>query len=85
MRWVKSASGGLGGSFARNGDQIRHKFQLYDVTDTLRRRLNYNVGLSGLCFDFFDFWDFFKIWHAHTDVCSITISIEFVYVDQGVV
>ena len=29
--------------------KIRHEFQLYDVTDTLRRRLDYNVGLSGLC------------------------------------
>ena len=33
--------------------KIRHEFQLYDVTDTLRRRLDYNVGLSGLCFDSF--------------------------------
>ena len=50
VRWVKS--GGGGGSFARNVDQIRHELQLYDVTDTLsmRRRLDYNVGLSGLCF-----------------------------------
>ena len=30
-----------------------------DVTDTLRRRLNYNVGLSALCFDFFFFFFFF--------------------------
>ena len=36
---------GGGGSFARNVDQIHHDFQLYDVTDTLRRRLDYNVGL----------------------------------------
>ena len=49
---------GGGGSFARNVDQIHRDFQLYDVTDTLRRRLDYNVGLSGLCFDFF----FFEIW-----------------------
>ena len=49
-----------GGSFARNVDQIRHEFQLYDVTDTLRRRFHYNVGLSGLCFDFFfELWDIF--------------------------
>ena len=51
MRWVKS--GGGGGSFAWNVDQIRHEFQLHDVTDTLRCRLEYNVGLSGLCFDFY--------------------------------
>ena len=52
VRWVKREGGG---SFARNVDQIRHEFQLYDVTDTLSMRhwLDYYVGLSGLCFDFF--------------------------------
>ena len=29
----------LGSSFARNVDQIRHEFQLYDITDTLRHAL----------------------------------------------
>ena len=33
--------------------KVRHEFQLYDVTDTLKRRLDHNVGLSRLCFDFF--------------------------------
>ena len=56
------AGGGGRGYFARNVDQIYHEFQLNDVPDTLRRRLDYNVGLSGLCFDFFfQFWDFLKI------------------------
>ena len=59
VRWVES-----GGSFARNVDQIRHEFQLYDVTDTLRRRLDYNVGLSGLCFDFLNFGIFLRNWHV---------------------
>ena len=47
---------GGGGSFARIVDQMRHELQLYDVTDTLRRRLDYSAGLSGLCFDFFFFF-----------------------------
>ena len=34
VRWVKMLWGGEG-SFARNVDEIRHEFQLYDVTDTL--------------------------------------------------
>ena len=45
-----------GGLVARNVDQIRLEFLLYDVTDTLsmKRRLDYNyVGLCGLCFVFF--------------------------------
>ena len=33
--------------------KVRHEFQLHDVSDTLKRRLDHNVGLSRLCFDFF--------------------------------
>ena len=48
---------------------MRHEFQFYDVSDTLRCRFDYNVGFSGLCIDFFfEFWDFFKIWHVHVHI-----------------
>ena len=64
-----------GGSLAWNVDQKRHEFQLYDITDTLRCRLVYNVGLSGLCFDFFfKFWDI-KNWHIDLHVEYILHTI----------
>ena len=46
VRWVKSGGGGV--LLPEMGTKIPHEFQLYDVTDTLRRRLDYNVGLYGL-------------------------------------
>ena len=41
--------------------KIRHEFQLYDVTDTLRRRLDSACLDYVLTFFLFEFWDFLKI------------------------
>ena len=72
-RHVRQVKSGGGGSFARNVDQVRHEFQLYDVTDTLRRWLDYNVGLFGLCFEFFfEFWDLIKL--ARRSMCWVCIA-----------
>ena len=70
VRWVK-----MGVLLPEMWTKIRHEFQLYDVTDTLRRRLDYNVGLPELCFDiFFEFWDL-KKWQVDLHVECILRTI----------
>ena len=55
---------------------IRHEFQLYDVTDTPRCWLDYNVGLSGLC-SLFWVLGFKKNWRADLRVeCILRIIFD---------